>query len=318
MRARSRPRILVNRPPCAHCTSLGLSIPLATLGRSPGVRPCPAARPHAAFPAAPRPGWRSHGTAEDSRRACCRCKLRPVSGAGRPDSSRSPETQDDQPARSQYHHRQHTGRCRRSDHSGERSHPQRQRPLPAEDRQLGERSCRLRRMRPLLADCAHAQLPDYGHPWPHTSARTKCGRSSGVSAAHRPPWRTQRERGGWARTHDRRIMSPRASRSLRFRAVLTWENELTSYHPDPGELQPELQPGAGSCRPRYPEARIRPEHWRWLVPARSFWAQRYMSQRPTGTPQLRGSAHLRGEAAHWQTWRVVRYRCRTTCSTITW
>src|ERR1022692_4295065 len=46
---------------------------------------------------------------------------------------------------------------------------------------------------------------------------------------------------GGARTHDRRIMSPRASSSRESGTDLTWEYEPARSLLDPGELQLELQ-----------------------------------------------------------------------------
>ncbi len=45
-----------------------------------------------------------------------------------------------------------------------------------------------------------------------------------------------------ARTQNPRIKSPRVCGSRRFGGVLTWASEPVWHLPDPGELQPELQP----------------------------------------------------------------------------
>jgi hypothetical protein len=99
---------------------------------------------------------------------------------------------------------------------------------------------------------------------------------------------------GGARTHDRRIMSPRDCRSCRSGSVLTCAHEPSRQPADPGELQPELQPPipgrqgampATSAPPRITGRRSRPE------------TPQCLSRRRPGRSSARG-VHTRHAEAH--------------------
>jgi len=102
---------------------------------------------------------------------------------------------------------------------------------------------------------------------PHTAASGPGGQDHAVHAFSQPTEHVPGVLAGGARTHDRRIMSPRDCRSCRSGSDLTCAHEPSRHPADPGELQPELQPsipgrqGAmpATSAPRITGRRSRPE-----------------------------------------------------------